>query len=196
MRTCPQSGFHLNQISLALTSYIREFFWNKKCWGFIRFQLCTYHNFPKYYPNNLDILTLERKYWLRAAIKTDLRETNLADLIVSSCRWTKRYLSNHVTTVKMVNFYWHSSVVPIPPHLTLRYEVQDCIHYTFNPYKASVFLWNIGKRCRPWSDAALRDVWSWSPQFAYKMFYWNLNKNEKYHLTPLKFETDSSYWYR
>ena len=46
------------------------------------------------------------------------------------------------------------------------------------------FSWDIGKKCRPRSDAAERGVWSGTPLFVYRMFYQNLNKNEKYHLTP------------
>ena len=54
-------------------------------------------------------------------------------------------------------------------------------------------LWDIGKQWRPRADAAERAVWSGSPLFAYRMFYYNLNNDEKYLPTPLKFEIDSSY---
>ena len=58
------------------------------------------------------------------------------------------------------------------------------------------FLWDIGKQRKPRSDATERGVWSRSPLLAYKMFNQKLNKTEKYHPTPLKFEIDSSYWER
>ena len=43
------------------------------------------------------------------------------------------------------------------------------------------FLWDIGNQCR-----------TGSPLFAYRCFFYNLNKNEKYHPTTLKLEMDSS----
>ena len=37
-------------------------------------------------------------------------------------------------------------------------------------------------------------VWSGSPLLAYRMLYWNKNKNEKYQPTPRKMEMDWSNW--
>ena len=59
-----------------------------------------------------------------------------------------------------------------------------------NPYKPSIFLWDIGKQCKTRSDAAERGVWSGSPLFAYRSFFLNLNKNEKYHPKTLKTEKE------
>ena len=54
------------------------------------------------------------------------------------------------------------------------------------------FLWDIAKQPKPRSDAAEWGVWSGSPLFAYRIFYYNLNKSEKYHSTNLKREMDWS----
>ena len=56
------------------------------------------------------------------------------------------------------------------------------------------FLWDIGKQGRPRSDAAELGVWSGFSLFAQRSSIRILNKNEKYHPTPLKFEIDLSYW--
>ena len=48
------------------------------------------------------------------------------------------------------------------------------------------FLWDIGKQCKPRTDAAIRGVWSGSSLFAYRRFYQNLDKNEKSTQQPLK----------
>ena len=56
------------------------------------------------------------------------------------------------------------------------------------------FLLDIGNQCRPGSDAAICSVWLGSPLFAYRMFYWNLNKNEKHLPTILATEKDWSKW--
>ena len=47
----------------------------------------------------------------------------------------------------------------------------------FNQFAPSILLWDIGKPCRPRSDATERAIWSGSPLFAYRMIYQNLNKN-------------------
>ena len=47
-------------------------------------------------------------------------------------------------------------------------------------------MWDIGKQCRPRSDAAERGAWSGSPLFAHRMFYKKLNKNEMYHSAPVQ----------
>ena len=60
-----------------------------------------------------------------------------------------------------------------------------------NPYKPSVFLWYVGKQCRPNPDAAERGVWSESPLFAYRLLYQDLNKIEKkINTSTLKIEID------
>ena len=43
--------------------------------------------------------------------------------------------------------------------------------WLFNPYKASVQFWDIGKQCRSRSDAAERGVWSGSSLFSYNNIY-------------------------
>ena len=49
-------------------------------------------------------------------------------------------------------------------------------------------LWDIGKQCKTRADAVKRGVWSDSPVFAYRSFFWNLNKNAKYHPATLKWK--------
>ena len=63
-----------------------------------------------------------------------------------------------------------------------------------NPYKHTVFVVEHRHMVQTQSDAAERGVWSGSPLSAYIMFYQNLNKNEKYHLTTLKTEMEWSDW--
>ena len=64
-----------------------------------------------------------------------------------------------------------------------------------NPYKPSVFF--VGRRQTAQSQIRRRitlnrGVSSVFPLFAYRMFYKNLNENEKYHPTPLKLVMDCS----
>ena len=54
----------------------------------------------------------------------------------------------------------------------------------------SSFLWDKGKQCRPRSAAAEHGAWSGSLLFACRMFYELMNKNEKYHPTPLSLSHD------
>ena len=60
-----------------------------------------------------------------------------------------------------------------------------------NPYKPSVFLWDIGKQ---WKTRSYAAVWSGFTLFAYKMYFYNLNEIETYHPTTLTLEINSSNW--
>ena len=55
------------------------------------------------------------------------------------------------------------------------------------------FLWDIGKQCRPRSDATEYGVWSGSPPSVYLQTV--LLKSKKKHLTTLKTEMDWSNWW-
>ena len=63
------------------------------------------------------------------------------------------------------------------------------VRYSISPVS---FLWDIAKPCRPRPDAAECGVWLGSQLFAYRIFYQNLNKNEKYHPTTITTEMDWS----
>ena len=82
---------------------------------------------------------------------------------------------------------FHSSVTLVT--LKIRPRSTKPIHILTNISLAS-FLWDKGKLRKPRSDAAERGVWSGSPLFAYRMFYWNFNENVKYHQTTHKTEMD------
>ena len=54
--------------------------------------------------------------------------------------------------------------------LLLKYKNVDILMISTQISIAS-FLWNIGKQCRPRSDATERGVWSGSYLFAYIIYY-------------------------
>ena len=55
-------------------------------------------------------------------------------------------------------------------------------------------VWDIGKQCRPRSDAAERGVWSGSTLFTHRNFYQKYIKMKKVQQTRLKWKMDSSNW--
>ena len=64
--------------------------------------------------------------------------------------------------------------------------------HTLTHLSLGSFLWDIYKQYRPRSDVAECGVGSGSPIFANRVYYYNLNKNEKYDLTTLKLEMNLS----
>ena len=82
---------------------------------------------------------------------------------------TEKKVSKNILNIKFIKcFYW----------------------LQVNPCKPSILLWDIGKQCIPRSDAAKFGFWLGSPLFAYRVSYWNLDKNIKKNHTqqPLKWK--------
>ena len=112
-----------------------------------------------------------------------------AILLVLSCRGSCRLTQEDLrylvcmTSVHVVSFWRH-----FPPNVKLLKEhifklepnVQGRVCKTsLTHISLASHLWDIGKQCRPRSDATERGVWSGSTLFAHKNFYQKYDKNEK-----------------
>ena len=102
----------------------------------------------------------------------------------------KYYLCLSVRTYVRTSHQWCPLfLIRILRKLATLFSTSSMLHIfrSYGPLLTNIslasLLWDIGKQHRPRSDAAERGLWSGSPLLAFRIFYWNLNKIKKYHLT-------------